>query len=492
MTYLPHDHQPQQSTPTYDGSFTHPTSPPPPAPVVDGPAPTDLVLDAARAAGLPVIEHGDIHLEPAAVRAVPEGVAGVGIAFHQGFVVVAFPNVPSPAEVDEVQHAVGAPIMVAVAARHVLDQLRDPAVRARTMEIPLIETILDAALHGNASDIHLSVGSAPLARMGGYLAPLAGFPPLVASDLAAIAQYLAGDRVHSEFNGDLDLGVSYGNWRFRVNIFRQRDALAAALRVIPNRIPSFESLLLPDVIKRFAKLRQGIVLVCGPTGSGKSTTLASLVDMINRERAEHIVTIEDPIEYLHGNHQSLVQQREVGEDTASFATAMRSVLRQDPDVILVGEMRDHETISTALTAAETGHLVFSTVHANDAPGVIERIVDVFPEGQQEQIRTQLANTIEGVVCQTLIPSAEEVGKRVAVCEVMLSTPALRNLIREGQNHQIPSAMQSGIDEGMLPRDLALAYAVRDGLITDAQAREWVRDAVAYREYVTKIRRRPEF
>jgi len=495
--------------------FTHPTTPPnqpapttapgaPPfpatttrsltsdAPVDDGPAPRDLVLDAARAAGLPVIERSDIHLEPAAVRAVPADAAGVGIAFHDGYVVVAFSEVPSPAQVDDVAHVVGAPIMVAVAPKDVLERLRDQAVHARTMEIPLIEQVLDTALRNQASDIHLSVGSIPIARVGGFLAPLDGFPPLTASDLAHAAMYLAGDRIQTEFSGDLDLSVSYANWRFRANIFNQRDALAIALRVIPNRIPTYQSLMLPDVMTRFAQLRQGIVLVCGPTGSGKSTTLASLVDMINRERAEHIVTIEDPIEYIHVNHKSLVQQREVGQDTNTFATAMRSVLRQDPDVILVGEMRDHETIATALTAAETGHLVFSTVHANDAPGVIERVVDVFPEGQQAQIRTQLANTIEGVVCQTLLPSAEEVGKRVPICEVMLSTPGLRNLIREGQIHQIPSAMQSGVDDGMMPRDLALAYAVRDGHITDAQAREWVRDPVAYREYVTRVRPRPQF
>ena len=458
-----------------------------------GPTPDALVIEAAQAAGLPVIPHADVNLEPAAVRAVPDDAAGIGVAFRQGFLVVAFSSVPSPTTVDEVQHQVGMPIRIAVAPPHVFEELKIQAHDARRADVPLTERILDQALMLRASDVHLSVGTPPTVRMGGHLAPLEGWDPLSASDLEHIAEYLAGDRVHTDFNGDLDLAATYGNWRFRVNLFHQRDALAAALRIIPNQIPPFDSLGLPDVIRKFANLRQGVVLVCGPTGSGKSTTLASLIDIINQQRAEHVVTIEDPIEYLHGNQLSLIQQREVGEDTDSFATAMKSVLRQDPDVILVGEMRDLETISTALTAAETGHLVFSTLHATDAPGVIDRIIDAFPPDQQAQIRVQLANTLEGIVCQSLLPSSAEPGERVAITEVMVTTPAIRNHIREGATHQITTAMQAGIDDhGMQPRDLALAMAVRDGKITDQLARTWVSDPVAYREYLAKIRKRIEF
>jgi twitching motility protein PilT len=242
------------------------------------------------------------------------------------------------------------------------------------------------------------------------------------------------------------------------------------MRVIPYEIVEFGSLGIPTSVEQFAWLPRGLVLVTGPTGSGKSTTLASLVDIINRERAVHIMTVEDPIEFLHHHKRAIVNQREVGEDTHSFASALKHVLRQDPDVILVGEMRDLETISTALTAAETGHLVFATLHTQDAPQSIDRVIDVFPSHQQQQIRVQLASALQGICTQQLIPTVDGLGRNVA-CEVMVATPAIRNLIREGKTHQIYSMMQAGGKFGMVTMDMSLAHLVRTGRISLDLARE---------------------
>ena len=448
-----------------------------------------LLLEQARNVGIPVIENPHHELDPGAVRAIPEETGVLGVGYHDGFLIVAWPRIPRPVEIDEVQSLAGMPIRVAVATESAFQSLWQQADIARKTHLSLVEDILEQALKNNGSDIHLSVGSRPLTRVGGHLAPLEGFGILTNPDLDEIVEYLAGpEPLREGFSGDLDFACTYGNWRFRANVFLQRDSLAVSLRVIPNAIPPMDSLGLPETMKQFSQLRQGIVLVCGPTGSGKSTSLASLINKINYERDEHIITIEDPIEYIHASQKSLIQQREVGGDTKSFAMAMRSVLRQDPDVILVGEMRDLETISTALTAAETGHLVFSTLHATDAAGVIDRIIDAFPKSDQSQIRAQLANTLEGIVCQSLLPRADDPDKRVAICELMVATAAVRSFIREGHTHQIPSAIQTGIEEfGMVPRDLSLAQAVVAGDITDKVARELVRDPGSYREYLNKVR-----
>jgi twitching motility protein PilT len=254
-----------------------------------------------------------------------------------------------------------------------------------------------------------------------------------------------------------------GAARFRVNVYRQRENVGAAFRRIPYEIKSLEDLGIPTSVSAFAGLPRGMVLVTGPTGSGKSTTLASLIDLANRTRRDHIMTVEDPIEFLHRHKSCMVNQREVGEDTHSFANALKHVLRQDPDIILVGEMRDLETISVALTAAETGHLVFATLHTQDAAQTVDRVIDVFPPHQQQQVRTQLAGALQGVVCQTLCRTADGRG-RVVATEVMLATPAIRNLIREGKTHQIYSAMQAGAQHGMHTLDQHLAELVRSGRI----------------------------
>jgi twitching motility protein PilT len=269
------------------------------------------------------------------------------------------------------------------------------------------------------------------------------------------------------FEMNLELDFSFplvGEARFRVNIYQQRDSLGAAFRVIPYEIKPLEALGLPPVVGTFASKQRGLVLVTGPTGSGKSTTLASLIDMVNRQRAAHIMTVEDPIEYLHRHKKSLVNQREVGTDTHSFQDALKHVLRQDPDVILIGEMRDLETMQVALTAAETGHLVFATLHTQDTSQTIDRVIDVFPPSQQAQIRTQLATVLQGIVCQALCKRADVPG-RVVATEVMIATPAVRNLIREGKTFQIYSLMQGGARHGMHTMDQHLAEHVRGGKIT---------------------------
>ncbi|WP_304605254.1 type IV pilus twitching motility protein PilT [Actinotalea lenta] len=330
---------------------------------------------------------------------------------------------------------------------------------------------LDAALRAmvaaGASDLHLTSGSQPMIRLDGGLRPLDGFPTMYPDSLQRTLYAVLTQKQRETFEENLELDFAYavrGVSRFRVNLYRQRDSVGAAFRMIPYEIKPLEELGVPPVVANFANLPRGLVLVTGPTGSGKSTTLAAVIDLANRSRNEHIMTVEDPIEFLHRHKRSLINQREVGSDTHSFANALKHVLRQDPDVILVGEMRDLETISVALTAAETGHLVFATLHTQDAAQTIDRIIDVFPAHQQDQIRTQLAAAIQGVVCQTLCKRANGKG-RVVATEILLATPAIRNLIREGKTHQIYSAMQAGLQQGMHTMDQHLAELVRAQAIT---------------------------
>ncbi|WP_432498469.1 type IV pilus twitching motility protein PilT [Kineococcus auxinigenes] len=330
-----------------------------------------------------------------------------------------------------------------------------------------VNDVLIAGLQAGASDVHLTSGAAPTARLSGELTALEGFDKLTPQVLQQSIYAILTQKQREVFEANLELDFAYqvpGHSRFRVNVYRQRESLGAAFRRIPYEIMPLEDLGVPPVVGSFANLQRGFVLVTGPTGSGKSTTLASIVDLANRTRKDHIMTVEDPIEFLHRHKSCLVNQREVGEDTKSFANALKHVLRQDPDIILVGEMRDLETISVALTAAETGHLVFGTLHTQDAAQTIDRVIDVFPPHQQQQIRVQLAGAIQGVVCQTLCKRADGRG-RVVATEVLVATPAIRNLIREGKTHQIGSAMQAGAQFGMHTLDQHLAELVRTRQIT---------------------------
>jgi twitching motility protein PilT len=331
--------------------------------------------------------------------------------------------------------------------------------------------ILMEVVRRRASDLHITAGVPPMIRQRGSLVPLDGMRPLTSTDTREIVYAILNSSRRQTLETDWQVDFAYtvpGHGRFRVNAFFQRGTIGAAFRLIPSETVPIEKLGLPSVIREFAKKPRGIVLVTGPTGSGKSTTLASLIDEINQTRDEHILTIEDPIEFLHSHKRCIVNQRELGADAPSFALGLKAALRQDPDVILVGEMRDMETIGTALTAAETGHLVFATLHTQDAAQTIDRIIDVFPAVQQGQVRAQLAIGLQGIVTQTLLPTADGAGRCVAA-EVLIPTPGIRNLIREAKTHQIYSLMQTGSQHGMQTMDAALAVLVKQGKITLATA-----------------------
>jgi twitching motility protein PilT len=416
-------------------------APPPPAPVevpspLDGPSP----LDAP-----PPID--------APVEAVPEKVPAVGATASNG---AGTPGTLDTAFGPDDIPMVEAPPVDAPVVEEVVEE-REPSLANFLLEV----------VDRNASDLHLTAGLPPMVRLHGELQPIKGYRRLLPKDLQELMYAILTQKQRERFEEELELDVSYslpGKARFRVNVFQQRDAMGAVMRLIPFEIKALDALGLPATVKEFSKLRRGLVLVTGITGSGKSTTLAGLIDMINEARTDHIMTVEDPIEFLHRHKRCVINQREVGTDTYSFTNALKHVLRQDPDVILVGEMRDLETIHMALTAAETGHLVFGTLHTQDAPQSIDRVIDVFPPHQQQQIRVQLAGTLAGVVSQQLLPVPDGKGRAVAA-EVLIATPAVRNLIREGKTHQIYTSMQAGGKFGMQVMDQHLAQLVKQGKIT---------------------------
>ena len=331
--------------------------------------------------------------------------------------------------------------------------------------------VLIEMMEVDASDLHLTAGSPPMLRKQGQLKPME-HPALTPQQVRDVIYSIITNDQRQRLETDWQIDFAYsipGRARFRVNSYFQRAALSAAFRLIPQEMPAFADLGLPDVLREFTKRPRGFVLVTGPTGSGKSTTLASMIDLINKERREHILTVEDPIEFLHRHQGCIVNQREVGADAKDFALALKGALRQDPDVILVGEMRDLETISTALTAAETGHLVFATLHTQDTASTVDRIVDVFPPSQQQQVRVQLSVALEGIVTQQLLPTSDGQG-RCCATEVLVPTPAVRNLIREGKTHQIYSTLQTGASHGMQTMDSSLAELVGQGKISRELAR----------------------
>ena len=352
------------------------------------------------------------------------------------------------------------------------------------VDADLIAALTDV-LYSGASDLHITVNAPPTIRVDGALRQIEGTSAWNRAKVTSALLSILTPEQRIAFDKELELDLAYtlsANARFRVNIYQQRNSMGAAFRLIPTEIKQLKDLGVPETIGRFAKLPRGLVLVTGPTGSGKSTTLAALIDLVNRTRADHIVTVEDPIEFMHKNHKSLVNQREVGPDTHSFASALKHVLRQDPDVILIGELRDLETISVALTAAETGHLVFATLHTQDAAQTIDRIIDVFPPHQQGQVRSQLAAVLQGVVCQTLVKKASGSG-RVVATEILIATPAINNLIREGKTYQIASAMQAGREHGMHTMDSHLADLANAGEITVAAAIEKAQDVESLKQLI---------
>ena len=453
----------------------------------------DLSAAIAETVGLRFIDFTEYPLHPDAATTIPEAESrariAVGVGFEDTKLVVAFADPGDDEAVQAIGAATGYEIIAAAAGRyeilHAIDSVFGPdRSGAPSLDEPAlglgeepeglhVNDLLVMLLEQKGSDLHLTAGSPPVIRVHGELRPVPGVDPINGSDIREMIYAILTQKQRERFENDLELDCSYtlpGQSRFRMNVFLQRDSVGAVLRAIPYEIVDFDLLGLPASVKQFADLPRGLVLVTGPTGSGKSTTLASLVDIVNRNKALHIMTVEDPIEFLHTHKRAVVNQREGGEDTHSFAEALRHVLRQDPDVILVGEMRDLETISTALTAAETGHLVFATLHTQDAPQSIDRIIDVFPAHQQQQIRVQLASSLQGICTQQLLRTADGSGRAVA-SEVLVATPAIRNLIREGKIYQIYSLMQAGGKFGMITMDQNLAALVKNGSITLEMAME---------------------
>jgi twitching motility protein PilT len=339
-----------------------------------------------------------------------------------------------------------------------------------------IELLLEEVVRRKASDLHLQVGLPPTLRIDGRLAPFQSVAPL-SEELTENLVFSLLDEDQKQIllrDKEFDFSFAFGDiGRFRVNAFHERGNLAAAMRLIPNEIRTVEQLGLPKVLNKFADFPQGLVLITGPTGSGKSTTLAALIDRINTERADHIITVEDPIEYTHKSKKSLIAQREVHYDTYSFSAALRSALREDPDVVLIGEMRDLETIAAAITIAETGHLVFATLHTNSASQSIDRMVDVFSPHQQPQVRSQLGNILMGIGSQRLIPALG--GGRVVSSEILIATPAVRNIIREGKNYQLEAVIQTGAEYGMQSMDRTLVSLIHSGTISYDEARNYAVD-----------------
>lgn len=456
-----------------------------------------------------------VYPDPGALRKLPERIARelwvLPIEIEAaGALVVAMDDPLDMKRADMVREAVGRDVTVALASRKLIETAIPAAYLGLNVETtlgesepggaslqtgadektsngdlgplaedhPHVNDLLRELVERGGSDLHLTAGSPPQMRVNGSLYPMDGFGLLKPAPLRSMIYEILTGRQREQLEETRELDASHpvpGIGRFRVNVFFQRDAVASVMRAIPNEVMTLEQLGMPAIVHEFATYQRGLVLVTGPTGSGKSTTLASIIDVINSTRADHIVTVEDPIEFTHRHKMSIVNQREVGTDTLSFASALKHALRQDPDVILVGELRDLETISTAITAAETGHLVFATLHTQDAPQSIERIIDVFSPHQQQQVRVQLASSIQAVLSQQLLKTVDGEG-RVAAIEVMIATSAIRNLIREGKVHQITSAMQAGGRFGMQTMDAALAALVKQGKVTEALARDRCQDA----------------
>lgn len=343
-----------------------------------------------------------------------------------------------------------------------------------------IEILLEEVIRKRASDLHLQVSVPPMLRIDGKLVPIPGYEPLNEENVEGLVFAILDDEQKQILLKDkeFDFSFAFGDLgRFRVNAFHERGNLAGALRLIPNEIKTISELGMPPVVNGFANYPRGLVLVTGPTGSGKSTTLAALIDQINSDKSHHIITIEDPIEFTHKSKKSVIVQREVHYDTYSFSAALRSSLRQDPDVVLIGEMRDLETISAAITIAETGHLVFATLHTNSAAQSIDRMIDVFPPHQQPQIRAQLSNILMAICSQRLVPAIG--GGRIAAAEILIATPAVRNIIREGKAHQLDAVIQTGGDQGMQSMDKTLVSLVQGGTITYDEARNFAVDMAEF-------------
>lgn len=427
-------------------------------------------------------------IDPVATRLLPADAPGIAVAVAGDVISVVCPTEPTPEEYRTLERLAGMLVTVAVAPHDMWETIRTAAgvLPATTFDLA---PVLTRALELGASDVHVAAGSPPQLRRGGLLEPIEGAVALSAAECEQAARWIGSERL-DHFTGDLDLGFSFGGSRWRAAIWQQRGSFAITLRVVPVEIPRLESLALPPSVVEISKLTQGLVLFCGPTGAGKSTSMAALVDRINRSRSCHVITIEDPIEYSHASIRSSVHQREVGQDTENFATGLRAALRQDPDVILVGELRDEATMRTALQAAETGHLVLATVHASSAGGALTRIVNSFAAEQQTQVRLQLAASLQAIVAQILLPDRRKPRARVPACEVLLASPAVRTLLRENRLHEITSILDTQVGAGMTSMDRSLARLAAAGFVEEDIARSHAFDANAYSEHLTREKSTP--
>lgn len=428
-----------------------------------------------------------------AARMVPpswsaEGGAAIGVDVVDGRLIAAWDRRPSPADEASLARAVGMPVDSRRVSLEHFAELQATAfdLLAASNSIPPIEGFIQAAIDQRASDLHLRVGAPPSFRVAGALTPIPDTPILSAEDMLLIVEYLIG-YAPPEGMSDHDCSMSYHSTHFRVNVFRQRANFGAVLRLISSNVPSFESLRLPPIIAGLSERRAGIIIVSGVTGSGKSTTLASMIDIINQNRQENILTLEDPIEYVYTNKRSLVAQREIGHDTESYAAGLRAALREDPDVILVGEMRDFETIEAAIRAAETGHLVFSTLHAGSTTQAIDRIVGAYPPSQQSQIRVQLASTLVSIICQKLVPAAQPGTRRVAT-EVMVVSDSNRHTIINPENNSIGQQLSARVD-GQHLMDHSLADLVVEGEVDFDMAKSFSNQPEHFAEQVNTARSR---
>jgi twitching motility protein PilT len=466
----------------------------------------DLLRTVAEQVGMEFVDLDNVLFDPDAVQVLEaahaKGLRAVPVRFEDLALLVA---VADPFDVDmhrKLEQLTGKTVKLGVSTRRMIHRatefLYGPEAAAdlppeeegeAPVELELhINDLLGVLLEQDGSDLHLTAGTHPQIRVHGSLRPLEQFPVLAPAEVRRMIYGILTESQRMKLEETLELDTSHplpGKARFRMNVFFQRDSIGAVFRAIPSEMESLQKLGMPPVMTEFATYPRGLVLVTGPTGSGKSTTLASVIDLINQTRSEHILTIEDPIEFLHAHKQSVVNQREVGTDTHSFSEALKHALRQDPDVILVGELRDLETIATALTAAETGHLVLATLHTQDAVQTVDRVIDVFPAHQQQQVRIQLAGSLQAIVSQQLLPRSDGRG-RVPAVEVMIATPAIRNLIREGKNHQITTAMQAGGRYGMQTMDQALAELVRMGLVAYEKALDQCSNFEDFQRLVGKV------
>ncbi|MGI8794104.1 MAG: PilT/PilU family type 4a pilus ATPase [Acidimicrobiales bacterium] len=458
----------------------------------------DLVAAVAHQVGIRFVDLSQTPVHPTVDRLIPADLArkhlAVAVELDGADLVVAMVDPSNKEALAAIEGATGWPVQPAIAVRNELKRLVTAMYGGESgggdtitgdIEVPSdddgmrmghgedrpeelhVNDLLQRLIDLGGSDLHLTVGMHPAVRVFGEIKQLTEFPVMNGSEIRRMIYAILTQKQRERFEAELELDTSHsipGMGRFRVNVFLQRDSVGSVMRMIPFEIKPLDELGLPPSVKQFTELPRGLILLTGPTGSGKSTTLASMVDIINVAKACHIMTVEDPIEFIHHHKAAVVNQREVGEDTMSFANALKHVLRHEPDVILVGEMRDLETISTALTAAETGHLVFATLHTQYAPQSVDRIIDVFPAHQQQQVRVQLASALMGIVTQQLVP-LKTGGGRAVCAEVLVATPAIRNLIREGKTHQIYSSMQAGGKYGMQTMDQSLAALVNRGVIS---------------------------